>query len=59
MVGYHGTAHVVDDNSLGSIPNRIAQMQMANNANVQVLNNNLSTINAETHDLRNTLLVTQ
>ena len=34
--GYHGTAAALsDDNSLGSITNSIAQMNMANNANIQ------------------------
>ena len=48
MTGCHGVANVVDNDSLGSITNSIAQIQMANKANVQVLNENISTIDAET-----------
>ena len=33
MAGYHGAANAMDDNSLGSINQSIANMQMANNAN--------------------------
>ena len=59
LPGYHGPANVVDDNILGLITNSIAQMQMANNANVQVLNDNISPITTKMRDLRNTLLATQ
>ena len=59
MAGYHGAANVMDNDSLGSITQSIANMQMANNANVQVLNENISTITAETRDLRSTLAAAQ
>ena len=59
MAGYHGAANVVDDDSLGSITQSIANMQMANNVNVQVLNKNISTITAETRDLCSTLAAAQ
>ena len=59
MVGYHGAANVVDNDSLGSITQSITNMQMAKNANVQVLNKNISTITAETRNLRSTLAAAQ
>ena len=59
MAGYHGAANVVDNDSLGSITQSIANMQMANNVNVQVLNKNISTITAETRDLCSTLAAAQ
>ena len=57
-VGYHGAANVNGD-SLGSTTNRITQMQMANNDNVQALNDNISTITTETRDLHTTLATSQ
>ena len=59
MASYHGTANAMDDDSLGLITNSIAQMRMANNANMQVLNENISTITAETRNLRSTIIATQ
>ena len=59
MADYHRAANVVDDDSLGSITQIIANMQMANNVNVQVLNKNISTIIAETRDLYSTLAAAQ
>ena len=48
--GYHGaTAAHSDDNSLGSITNIIAQMNMANNANIRAMNDKMSTTNDEMH----------
>ena len=59
MTCYHGAANVIDDDSLGSITQSIAQMQMTNNVNVYVLNENISTITAGMRYLRSTLLATQ
>ena len=48
--GYHGaTAALSNDDSLGSITNSIAQMNMANNANICAMNELMSTANAEMH----------
>ena len=58
MTGYHGAVNVMGNNSLGSSTQSIVQMQMANNANVQVLNENISTITAEMRDLCSTLVAT-
>ena len=55
--GYHGAAAALsDDDSLGSIKNSIAQMNMANNANIRAMNKSMSTTNAE---LRQALGATQ
>ena len=57
--GYHGaaaTAALSDDDSLESISNSIAQMQMANKAGMHAINNSMSTANAE---LRQALVATQ
>ena len=59
MAGYHGTANAMDDNSLGSITQSISNTQIVNNANVQVLNENISTITAETRNLSSTLAAAQ
>ena len=57
MMGYHGAATALrDDDSLGSITNSIAQMNMANNVNIRVMNESMSTANAE---LRQALIATQ
>ena len=48
----------MDNDSLGSITNSITQMQMANNANMQVLNENISTITVETRDLCSMIMAT-
>jgi hypothetical protein len=53
--GYHGanaTTTEEDDKSMTSITNSIANMHIANNANVQVINSNMSNITAETRELR-------
>ena len=47
MAGYHGAANAINDDSIGSITQRTAQLKMANNENVQVLNKNISTITME------------
>ena len=55
--GYHGTAAALsNDNSLGSITNSIAQMNVANNANIRATNKSTSTINTK---LRQALVATQ
>ena len=55
--GYHGAAAALsDDDSLGSITNSIAQMIMANNANIRAMNESMSTANAE---MRQALVATQ
>ena len=44
--GYHEAAAALsDDNSLGSITNSIAQMNMFNNANICAMNESISTVN--------------
>ena len=55
--GYHGAAAALSDNdSLGSITDSIAQMNMANNANIRAMNELMSTANAE---MRQALVATQ
>ena len=55
--GYHGAAAALSvDNSLGSIPNSIPQMNTANNANIRAMNQSMPTTNAK---LRQALVVTQ
>ena len=55
--GYHGAAAAMsDDDSLGSITNSIAQMNMANNANIRAMNDTMSTTNEE---MRKALVATQ
>ena len=57
--GYHGAAATTalsDDDSLESVPNSIAQMQMANNAGIRAINDSMSTANTE---LRQALVATQ
>ena len=45
---YHGAAAAMsDNNSLGSITNFIAQMNMANNANIRAMNDTMSITNEE------------
>ena len=56
-VGYHGAAAALsNDDSLCSIPNSIAQMNLANNPNIRAMNKSMSTVNAK---LRQALFVTQ
>ena len=45
-----------DDDSLGSITNSIAQMNMTNNANIRAMNDTMSTTNEE---MRKALVATQ
>ena len=61
QAGYHGANNTCDDDddSLASINTSITNMQLANNANAQVLNDNVSAITAETRDLRAALMATQ
>ena len=55
--GHHAAAAALsDDDSLGSISNSIAQMQMANNAGIRAINDSMATANAE---LRQALVATQ
>ena len=57
--GHHGaaaTAALSGDDSLESISNSIAQMQMANNAGIRAINDSMATANAE---LRQALIATQ
>ena len=58
---YHGAANAIDgdDDSLGSITQSITNMHMAYNVNAQAMNDNMSTITAETASLRAALLATQ
>ena len=49
--GYHNAYNAVDDDSIGSIKESLAGLQMANNANCQQLNDNLSAITQESRDL--------
>ena len=57
--GYVNNATDNDDDSLGSIIQSFHSMQMANNANNQVTNDNISQITAETTALRQALVDTQ
>ena len=53
--GYHGANAATteeDDDSMTSITTSIANMHIANNANAQVINDNMSSITAETRELR-------
>ena len=57
--GYHGAAATTalsDDDSLESLSNSIAQMQMANNARIRAINGRMTTANAK---LRQALVATQ
>ena len=57
--GYHGAAVAAalsDNDSLESISNSIAQMQMANNVGIRAINDSMSTANA---GLRQVLVATQ
>ena len=58
---FHGVANAIDgdDDSIGSITPSITNMHMAHNVNVQAMNDNMSTITAETASLRAALLATQ
>ena len=57
--GYHNAYNAVDDDSIGSIKESLAGLQMANNANCQQLNDNLSAITQESRDLRAQLVACQ
>lgn len=52
--GYQGANHTTedDDDSITSITASITNMHIANNANAQAINDNMSTITAETRELR-------
>ena len=52
--GYHGANYTADndDDSMTSITASITNMHIANNANAQAINDNMSTITAETRELR-------
>ena len=55
--GYHeAVAALSNDDSIGSISNSIAQMNMANNANIRAINKIMNTSNNE---LRQALVATQ
>ena len=55
--GYHGAAAALsDDDSIGSISNSIAQMNMANIANIHAINESMNTAN---NKLRQALVATQ
>ena len=58
MADQYGAANVMENGSLRSITNIIAQMHIENNVNMQVLNENIGTITAKTQYLRSTLVVT-
>ena len=55
--GYYGAAAALsNDNSISSISNSIAQMNMTNNANIRSINESMATANSE---LRQALIATQ
>ena len=54
--GAAATTALSDDDSLDSISNSIAQMQMANNAGIRAINDSMSTANVK---LRQALVATQ
>ena len=58
--GYHGAANAAeDDDSLGTITESLAQIQMANNANAQMLHDTVAALSAETQELRANLATMQ
>ena len=53
QAGYHGVNNAEeDDDSINSIQNSIANIQLANNANAQQMNDNISAMTEETRQLR-------
>ena len=56
--GYHGAANAMDDDSKDTIMQSITQMQLVNNANAQIINNNMNAITAETQSLWDALATT-
>ena len=57
--GYVNNVQEDDDDSIASITQSIQTIQVANNANAQVMNDNMSQITSETRSLRQALIETQ